>query len=83
MKKYLLPEKGKFYKANLHSHSTVSDGAWTPEQMKKEYMARGYSIIAYTDHNVMVDHSYLADENVKSYVNIVSIFAMYGAKYAL
>jgi hypothetical protein len=25
-------------------------------------MARGYSIVAYTDHNIMIDHSYLADE---------------------
>ena len=46
MHKYLLPEKGKFYKANLHSHSTVSDGHWTPEEMKQRYMEKGYSIIA-------------------------------------
>lgn len=32
-----------------------------PERMKEEYKARGYSIIAFTDHNVLVDHSYLAD----------------------
>jgi len=63
MKKYLLPETGNFYKANLHCHSTVSDGSLTPEQIKKAYMERGYSIIAYTDHNVMIDHSDLAEEN--------------------
>ena len=34
MKKYLLPETGNFYKANLHSHSTVSDGTLTPAEMK-------------------------------------------------
>lgn len=62
MRQYLLPQGRTAYKANLHSHSTVSDGKMTPEQMKKEYMARGYSIIAYTDHNAMVDHSYLAEE---------------------
>ena len=33
MKKYLLPENGQFYKANLHCHSTVSDGHLTPEEM--------------------------------------------------
>lgn len=63
MKKYLLPEKGNFYKANLHSHSTVSDGRLTPAQMKEFYMAQGYSIIAYTDHEVLVPHPELADEN--------------------
>ena len=63
MRKYLLPEDGKFYKANLHSHSTVSDGLWTPEEMKSEYIKEGYSIIAYTDHNLMVTHNELTDDN--------------------
>ena len=63
MRKYLLPEKGNFYKANLHCHTTVSDGALTPEQVKKAYMDRGYSIVAYTDHDIMIDHSDLNEEN--------------------
>ena len=63
MKCYLLPETGTFYKANLHCHSTVSDGKWTPEEIKKNYMAKGYSIVAYTDHNVMIPHTELAEEN--------------------
>lgn len=63
MKKFLLPEKGNFYKANLHCHSTCSDGQWTPEELKEKYMEQGYSIIAYTDHDVMFDHSYLNDES--------------------
>ncbi|MBQ9806357.1 MAG: PHP domain-containing protein [Clostridia bacterium] len=62
MKKYLLPEGGRFYKANLHSHSTVSDGVFTPEEVKKYYMDRGYSVYAYTDHHVMVPHHDLTDE---------------------
>jgi len=63
MRKYLLPKDGHFYKANLHSHSTFSDGRWTPEKMKEEYKAQGYSILAFTDHETMVDHSELDDEN--------------------
>ena len=35
MKQYLLPENGKFYKVNMHSHSTYSDGVQTPEQLKE------------------------------------------------
>ena len=46
----LLPRSGRFYKANLHCHTTHSDGRWTPEQVKAEYQKRGYSIVAYTDH---------------------------------
>ena len=63
MKKYLLPENGNFYKANLHCHTTCSDGRLTPEEVKDLYKRHGYSIIAYTDHNVLVDHSDLADED--------------------
>ncbi|HBL85120.1 MAG: phosphoesterase [Clostridiales bacterium GWF2_38_85] len=61
--KYLLPKEGEFYKTNLHAHTTVSDGAFTPEQMKSEYMKKGYSAIAYTDHNKLTDHNDLCDES--------------------
>lgn len=63
MRTYLLPEHGNVYKANLHCHTTVSDGKLTPEEVKQAYMAEGYSIVAYTDHDVMIDHSDLAEEN--------------------
>lgn len=63
MRKYLLPENGTFYKANLHCHSTVSDGEYSPEELKKRYMEQGYSVLAYTDHHLMVPHSELTDEN--------------------
>lgn len=63
MRKYLLPEKGQFYKANLHSHSTVSDGVQTPERIKELYKEHGYSVYAYTDHHVMVPHHELTDES--------------------
>ena len=62
MKKHLLPEGGKFYKANLHSHSTVSDGVKTPEELKKMYKAQGYSVFAYTDHDKFIRHNELTDE---------------------
>ncbi len=64
MKKYLLPEKGKFFKANLHSHTSFSDGKKTPQEVKELYMERGYSIVAYTDHDAMFSHyDELHDEN--------------------
>ena len=37
MKKYLLPKEGKFYKSCLHTHTNVSDGELTPEQLKVIY----------------------------------------------
>lgn len=62
MKKYLIPRNGKFYKANMHAHTTVSDGRLSPEQMKQRFIEQGYSIVAYTDHEVMVPHPDLTDE---------------------
>lgn len=52
-RKYLIPHEGNFYKANLHCHSTCSDGLLTPAQLKDLYKSNGYSILAYTDHNVL------------------------------
>lgn len=59
--KVLLPD-GTGYKANLHAHTTDSDGRFTPEQVKEYYRAHGYSIVAYTDHLFMRDRSSLNDE---------------------
>jgi hypothetical protein len=39
-----------WYKGNLHTHTTVSDGAKTPEDTKAAYRAMGYDFIALTDH---------------------------------
>ena len=61
MKKYLLPENGNFYKANLHCHTTVSDGRLTPEGVKELYKSQGYSVVAYTDHNLLISHNDLTD----------------------
>jgi len=63
MIKYLLPENGKFFKANLHTHSTYSDGKMTPEELKKAYKQKGYSVLAITDHESIFDHGYLDDED--------------------
>ncbi|MDR7810837.1 PHP domain-containing protein [Lacrimispora sp.] len=53
---YLLPREGNFYKANMHCHTTVSDGKLTPEEVKEEYQKRGYQIVAYTDHGKYCPH---------------------------
>lgn len=63
MRKHLLPVADNFYKANLHVHTTVSDGQMTPEEIKRAYMERGYSVVAFTDHEIMVPHPELTDDN--------------------
>ena len=63
MRKYLLPRNGKFYKANMHTHTTISDGKLSPEEIKESYKEKGYSIVAYTDHEVIIPHNDLRDED--------------------
>lgn len=60
-RKVLLSPEGKYFKANLHCHCTVSDGQWTDVQVKEEYKKRGYSIIAFTDHMRYHSHHELDD----------------------
>ena len=60
--KYLLPPV-KYYRANLHTHSTISDGKMTPEEVRDAYKAKGYSILAMTDHSVIVPHPELQQED--------------------
>lgn len=62
MRTYLLPEHGNFYKVNMHSHSTLSDGKQTPEELKEIYKAKGYSAIAYTEHARLHDVTHLNDD---------------------
>ena len=38
----LIPEKGRFYKANLHCHTNISDGHNTPEEVKALYKSLGF-----------------------------------------
>ena len=61
--KILIDERKRQLKANLHCHSVLSDGRLTPEQMKQEYQKRGYSVVAITDHERLVSHHDLTDEN--------------------
>ena len=70
MKTYLLPNDGSFYRANLHCHSTLSDGKMTPEELKEVYKSAGYSILAYSDHNVLIAHPELCDESFLALTSI-------------
>jgi|GEM_PF-90441 len=42
----------KWYKGNLHCHSTLSDGKEMPEERIRQYKDKGYDFLSLTDHNV-------------------------------
>jgi len=41
---------GRFWRGNLHTHSTRSDGVLNPEEVCRRYRAEGYDFLALTDH---------------------------------
>jgi len=41
---------GRFWRGNLHTHSTCSDGKWSPEAVCELYRNNGYDFTAITDH---------------------------------
>jgi hypothetical protein len=47
----------KQFKANLHSHSVLSDGTLGVDEMVQAYKNHGYSVLAITDHEASYDHT--------------------------
>lgn len=43
-------QPGRFYRGNLHGHSTNSDGDWSPAEYCRMYRQNGYDFVALTDH---------------------------------
>ena len=79
MRKYLLPKDGNFYKANLHCHTNISDGKLSPEEVKKAYKENGYSVVAYTDHEVYITHNDLTDSE---FLALNGMEIAFGEQYA-
>lgn len=52
---------GRFYRGNLHTHSTLSDGVLTPEEVCRRYKAEGYDFIALTEHFIGIYDFPIAD----------------------
>jgi predicted metal-dependent phosphoesterase TrpH len=60
--KHLIPQTN-YYKTALHCHTNISDGLPSPEEMKEIYKSKGYQVLSITDHNILVDHSALNEED--------------------
>ncbi|MBO5789468.1 MAG: hypothetical protein J6R42_05945 [Clostridia bacterium] len=61
--KSLFSEEGRFYRAALHTHSSLSDGELSPEQLKAYYRAHGFDILAIVDHEVFCSHDNLCESD--------------------
>lgn len=47
----------RYYKAQMHCHSTNSDGVFSPQEVGQLYKDRGYEILFLTDHNFMTPYT--------------------------
>ncbi len=57
-------QSGKWYKANLHTHTTISDGKLSVPERVAQYRKAGYDILAITDHYVTNDIRGLSDKKM-------------------
>ena len=61
--KHLIPQVQRYFKTALHCHTNISDGVPSPEEMKEIYKSKGYQVLSITDHNILVDHSAMNEED--------------------
>lgn len=47
----------KWFKGNIHTHTTNSDGKLSPDSLVKVYKSNGYDFLVITDHNFVTDIS--------------------------
>lgn len=55
---YIDSNGNKWYKGNIHTHTTRSDGSKTPEECIALYKENGYDFLAITDHWKMSETKY-------------------------
>lgn len=60
------------YKADLHMHSTCSDGVVSPEKLVEQCVQAGVSVMALTDHDTMEGTDQLQDR-IRSLVVIPGV----------
>jgi hypothetical protein len=47
--------EGEWFKGNVHTHTTRSDGTKTPEELIEIYKEAGFDFLSITDHGIVVD----------------------------
>ncbi|MBD2868953.1 CehA/McbA family metallohydrolase domain-containing protein [Paenibacillus arenilitoris] len=61
MRKSQFIENGTFFKGNIHSHTTRSDGFYAPAKLVEMYKERGYSFLVLSDHEKFFDSTEFDD----------------------
>jgi hypothetical protein len=53
-------QPGNWYKGNIHTHTTLSDGTKTPEEIIELYKEAGYDFLSITDHTIVAKTTHLS-----------------------
>ncbi len=56
--------KGNWYKGNIHTHTTDSDGELSPKEVISLYKNKGYDFLSITDHNKLTYSAKLKKEGL-------------------
>jgi len=59
---HLFHEGKRFFKGNLHCHTTRSDGQLSPEEVIALYRGKGYDFLALTDHRMLSEPTHVEDD---------------------
>ena len=70
MQLYTLPRSGNFYKGNLHTHTTLSDGLLSPEDTILKYKNNNFAFLSITDHNL---YGIFSEWNLENFLMIPGI----------
>lgn len=52
----MFPEQTNWYKGNLHSHTTNSDGTLSVKEAVERYRGQGYAFLCLSDHDIYTDY---------------------------
>jgi hypothetical protein len=55
---------GVWLRTNLHTHTTESDGRWSPAETVRQYREEGYDVLVLTDHSKVTDVDGLSDDGI-------------------
>ena len=86
---YLIDPRKNQYKANLHCHSTCSDGKLTPQQLKQAYKDHGYHVLCISDHEATNDFTAMSEPDFlmltgyEAYIRPNYVYDRYGPEVHL
>ena len=56
--------EGRWFRGNLHAHTTESDGRMTPEEMVGWHVTHGYDFLSLTEHRIRLDPTPYAQDSL-------------------